>query len=543
MRLLQILTPAYIAFSALVLLWDVFLAGQIAQLRRVPPTLRSITALAGLLLAPGLAVELAAGSLVTARTIVFVTWVWPLALVLFAVQAVYATARRVVAPIIGVPIAVYDVLLAAAALVRFAGGLGLAAPSTLLALTAAQAATLGLVTGAAALSSPYVLAIPMLAPAYPARWRFSKTLRAGLALAAGVFGALTLVEVPPSVRAVGSYARYATERMRERPAGDFVIGLKILPDLDGPPPPLALRSDLDLVDSLEVDAVMATVNPDGARVPALDSLARSLDELRRDTTLLIVTLGYGHDDREQLARDPRAYFAARVGQVRRVVARLHPDYLLPADEPYGRGALALGRRLPPAMWEDYLTLAARATRRIDPRVRIGVAAAAYDARDSALYAWAAAPGSPVDAVGFTIYPSFRGGFALESRTRAADRWMHALPPVAAGGRAKEQWVFSAGGYPSAHGEASQSRAVWGALVWATSHPEIRGIVVADASDYDAATGLRAPDGRMRPAAAVVLRATLGLREAATAAADASAAAAAAAASAATTPTPATPPNP
>ena len=522
MRLLQLLTPAYIAFSALVLLWDVFLASRIAQLRKVPPTLRALTALAGLLLAPGLLVELASGSLVTARTIVFVTWLWPVALVLFALQAVYATVRGLVTPIVGVPIAAYDVLLAAAALVRYAGSLGARVPPPLLALTAAQAATLGLVTGAAALSSPYVLAIPMLAPAYPARWGISKSLRAALALTAGVAAALTLVEVPPSVRAVGSYARYAAQRLRERPEGDFAVGLKILPDLDGPPPPLALRSDLDLVDSTEVDAVMVTLGPEATRVAALDSLARSVDELRRDSTALIVALGYGHDARERYRQNPAAYFASRVGDVRRVVARLHPDYLLPADEPYGRGARVLGR-LPDSTWVDFLTRASRAAKRVDARVRLGVAASSYDARDSALYAWAAAPGSPMDVVGFTIYPSFRGGFALESRTRAADRWLHALPPRAPGAKGKEQWVFAAGGYPVTHGEASQARAVWGALSWATSHPELRGLVVADASDYDATTGLRAPDGRMRPAADVVLRATRGLREAATAAADAAAA--------------------
>jgi hypothetical protein len=520
MRLLQLLTPAYIAFSGLVLLWDVYLAGRIAQVRKVQPGLRTVTALAGLLLAPGLLVELAAGSLVTARTIVFVTWLWPVALVLFAMQAGYATVRGLVAPIVGVPIAVYDALLAAAAIVRYAGSLGLAPPPTLLALTAAQAAMLGLVTGAAALSSPYVLAIPMLAPAYPARWGISNSLRGVFALTAGVSAALTLVEVPPSVRAVGSYARYADERLRERPTGDFMVGLKILPDLDGPPPPLALSSDLDLADSIEVDAVMVTLGgPDATRVTALDSLARSLDELRRDTTALVLALGYAHDARERFDSNPAAYFASRVSDVRRVVARLHPDYLLPADEPYGRGARALGRRLPDSTWEDFLTRAARAAKRVDPRVRIGVAASSYDASDSALYAWAAAPGSPVDVVGFTIYPSFRGGFALESRTRAADRWMRALPPQPAGAKPKEQWVFAAGGYPVTHGEASQARAVWGALSWATSRREIRGLIVADASDYDATTGLRAPDGRMRPAADVVLRATRGLHEASAAAAD------------------------
>ena len=52
MRLREILPYAFYVASALVLLWDVFLAGQIAQLRRAPRVFRGVTALAAL---PGLA--------------------------------------------------------------------------------------------------------------------------------------------------------------------------------------------------------------------------------------------------------------------------------------------------------------------------------------------------------------------------------------------------------------------------------------------------------------------------------------------------------
>ena len=74
MRILSLLTPAFLALSALIVVWDVFLAGQIAQLRKAPRTFRTLAALVGLLVAPGLVVELASGSLITGRTISFVTW-------------------------------------------------------------------------------------------------------------------------------------------------------------------------------------------------------------------------------------------------------------------------------------------------------------------------------------------------------------------------------------------------------------------------------------------------------------------------------------
>lgn len=504
-----LLTPAFVALSALILVWDVFLAGQIAQLRRAPRAFRALTALVGLVVAPALVLEVASGSLITARSIAYVTWLWPLALLLFTAQAAYATARGLVIPIIGIPIVVYDALVAGAALVRYAGAVGVPVPASLLSLTAAQASVLGIVTGTVALASPLAMQIPVLAPAYPARWRVSKGLRAAIALVAAISAALTLVEVPPSVRAVRSYARYAGERLQEHPTGDFTVGLRLFADLGNLPTPGAMRGDLELADTLDVGAVMLVLEPDGTRAATLDSLARALDQLRRDSTLLIVALGYDPAAGERYRGNPDAFMASRLADVRRVAQRLRPDYLLPADEPYGAGARALGT-LPPQRWATFLARAAAAARRVDRHIRVGVSASAYSAADSTLYAWAAAPGSPIDVVGFTLFPSFRGGFALESRTRAADRWMRALPAPR-----KEQWVFAAGGYPAAHGERSQERAIWGALAWATSRADVNGLVVTSAGDYEAITGLRAPTGRYRTAAGAVLRATRGLREATT----------------------------
>jgi hypothetical protein len=66
-----------------------------------------------------------------------------------------------------------------------------------------------------------------------------------------------------------------------------------------------------------------------------------------------------------------------------------------------------------------------------------------------------------------------------------------------------------------HGETSQSRALWGALAWATSHAPVKGIIVDGAGDYDVVTGLRAPGGRVRPALATIERALAAMAETAT----------------------------
>ena len=442
------------AAAAVVLLWDVYLAGHIAQLRTVPRSFAAVSALAGFLVIPAVLVAVSAESTLTGRAVYGIAWLWPLTLVLFATQAGFAVARRLVSPVLGVPILVYDVLIALAAAARYAASLGDAPHEALLAVSAAQGTALGRVAGGAwVLSSPFAVQVPMLAPAYPPRWRVSRPVRLTLALAAAFWSVLILAEYVPALRAVGSYEGYAGERLQERPGGDFAVGIKVFPALDGPPPALAVRSDLALVDSIGADAVMVVVEPGGARLAALDSLARSVETFRqRDSALLIVALGYDRGAGERFRASPEEYTRERLADVNRVARRLRPDYLLPADEPYGRGARALGV-LPVTYWQDYLGRAADLAHDAFPAIRVAVSAAAYTEADSLLFAWALSPRSPMNAAGFTLYPSFRGALSLETRLGAADRWLRARPASR-----KPVWVFATGGYPLVHGERSQRSA-------------------------------------------------------------------------------------
>ena len=313
-------------------------------------------------------------------------------------------------------------------------------------------------------------------------------------------------QLPSGVVAVRSYATYAQERLQERPRGDFTIGLRVFPALNDAPPPLALRNDLALVDSVGLGAIAVVIDPAGARLAALDSLARSLEDDRRDSVLLIVSVGYDRNTGDAYRASPSAYMRTRLAAVDRIVRRLRPDIILPARDPYTEGARAMGR-VPLAWWQEFLGQAAANARRVSNRVHVGVAASSFVGADSALYAWASQPGSPIDVVGFSFYPSYDGGGSLTARLHVADRWMR--------GTAKNHWVFSAGAYPVAHGETSQARALWGTLAWATSHAPEKGLIVESAGDYDALTGLRAPGGRIRPALAALERAVAAMAETAT----------------------------
>ena len=492
---------------ATILIWDVALTARIVQVRNLPRPFVAITAIAGFLLLPSLVIHLATTSSITGRAVTQVDWLWPFTLCLFAIQALYAAVRRLVNPFIGFFIMAYDVLIATDGVLRSIAATGqVLPPSALIFLAATTAAFSVALTSSTVISSPFFVLVPMIAPAFPALRRATATFRLFLALVAGAWVVLFISQLTQADQAVNSYRIHdpTAEKLQERPEGDFDIGLKILPDLTDAPPPVAIRNDLQLADTLGVSVVSVTIVPEKMDRQALDSLAHTLDLLRRDSTELIVTMGY---PRQLFSFAGRSFNdTRRLETIERVVRRLHPDILLPAEDPYDSGTRAAGQRAP-QYWESFLTRASAIAKRADRHVKIGVSASAYDRRDSTLYAWAAARGSPVDVVGFTLFPSRTGVRTLDAATHAADRWMREANSP------KEHLVFAAGGFPEAHGEASQERALWSALAWATSRPQIKGLIVSEAGDYGTITGLRAPDGHLRRATFSVMTAMRGLREA------------------------------
>jgi len=503
----NLLPLVQIILVLVVLVWDVALTSRIVQVRNLPRAFVALTGLAGFLLLPALVIHLATGNAITGRSVTEVDWLWPLTLTLFALQALYAAVRRLVNPLIGFFISAFDVLIAVDAVLRSMATTGSTLPAPALLFLAATTGTFSFVlTSSTVVSSPLLVLVPMIAPAFPALRRTTATFRLFLAMVAGGWVIIFITQLTPADQAVTSYRIHdpRTEKLQERPEGDFEIGLKLFPDLDGPPPPLAVRNDLALADTLEVSVVSVVIVPEQMSGAALDSVADALELIRRDSTQLIVTLGY---PRPLIPLPGRTFNdARRLQTIEGVVRRLRPDVLLPAEDPYDSGTRAAGQRAP-QFWESYITRAAAIAKRVRPRTRIGVSASAYDGRDSTLYAWAASPESPVDVVGFTLFPSRTGVRTLDAATHAADRWMREANSK------KDHWVFAAGGFPEAHGEVSQERAVWAALAWATSRPSVKGLIVSEAGDYGTITGLRAPDGHLRRATYAVMAAMRGVKEA------------------------------
>ena len=499
------LPQAHLALSVIILLWDIALAGRIAQLRQASRPFAALNGLCALLALPALILHLATSTVITGRAVYTMDWIWPALLVIFAAQALYALGARLVNPTWGVPIAAYDLMVAGMGLVRYAIAHGVFMPQPLLVFLIAHSDAMAVIDGPAALTSPFFLLMPMVSPAFPALRPLTASFRATMSAIAVGWMVLVAIEVPQSAATLRSYGVHANERLTER-TGNFDIGLKIFPDIGGPVPPASIESDIPLADTLGVDVVSVNVVPDVSN-RVLDSLSHSLDLLQRDSVLLIVTMGYRGKLLPEL-RHASLRPERRLTAIPRIVRHLDPDILLPAEDPYGEGARILGR-LPVDRWTSYLTRAAAVAKKASPRIKVAVSISAYDTRDSALYAWAASSGSPMDVVGFTLIPNREGAAGLDASMRAADRWMQVMPP------AKDHWVFAAGGLPLAHGERSQEEAIWDALSWATMHPAIKGLIAYQAGDYGQSLGLRAPNGRLRPAAYAVLRAIKALGESGT----------------------------
>jgi hypothetical protein len=500
----RLLGAIYLALSVAMIAWDILAAGRIAGLRKIPRGFQAITGIAGLLVVPALVVAYTAQSLLYGRAIILVAWLWPFTALMFVVQTVYALGRRLVTPLLGFPLLIYNFVIAVVAVTKFVITHGHSPTEFELALNAAQASMLGTFFGTPALWNPIYIQVPLFAPSLPARWGFSRLARVGLAGAAIAMTALVVVELPGAFAGIKSYAVHDNDKLQENPEGDFKIGLKIFPDLRGGPPPVAIANDLALADTLDVDAISVLIDPEAARGVALDSLARSLEQARSDSTVLIVALGYPKKGENEFRQSRETYTVARLKDVDRIARRLKPDYLIPATDPLEEGVRVLGEQSP-QYWIDYFTRAARVAHYIYPRIKVSVPMSSYGTRDSTLYAWAARPGSPIDAVGFSLLAGFDGARSLDTDMRVAQRWMQQFP------KPKEHWVFAAGGYPMVHGEENQRRAIWDVLAWATAQVPIKGLVVYEGGDYNSVRGLRAAGGRLRTATDAILIAEKGLR--------------------------------
>jgi hypothetical protein len=487
---------AFAAATALLLAWNVFAGGRIAQMRNAPKELdlfRALSGLGGFLVIPAMLIGMAEQSELTGHALTMLAWLWPAVLALFAIQASLALGLNLVPTVIGVPLLLYDLTQLLIASTRVAAAHGLTIPVFFLAPGASQATLLSLLLGASTIGSPLAIAVPLLAPAGPARWRPSVMFRSALAMYAVAVVVLIGMRFFSAYASIESLVALGGERLTERATSGFDVGLHILPTVTGAPGSSELIKDFAMTDSLGVGALELRIAPEGCSAAVLDSLARALEPYRRDSVLLIVALAAPQGSAGELRDAPTRYLDRRADAVDRIVRRLHPDYIIPAGVPFGAEAEAIGVQSE-SWWEEYYTRMAAIVRRDRPATRTLVAVAAT--RDSALYAWAAANTSPVDGVAFILAPAAGGHTALAVLANA-DRWMSGVAQTD-----RTHWIIASSA-PAITGEEAQRRLLHHVLAWATAHSSVRGVVLGDAADYDRVTGFRSATGRLRPIVADV----------------------------------------
>ncbi|QJR34217.1 hypothetical protein [Gemmatimonas groenlandica] len=485
-----------------VLAWDIALAGWIAARREAPRVFTNLTAFCGLLVAPALLVAVATGTETGARTISGITWLMPMIACAFVLQVLYSLVTRLVSVVVALPILLYDVVIAVIAIGDYLASQQGVAPLQLQAAVSARDVILGMTAGRAALVSPLAMLVPMIAPAYPARWRLSGAVRAVLVLAATALATLLMLEWPRGIAAVRSYEAAYAEPMQARPAGDFAIGMRIFPILDGAPPARAVQSDRRLIEALEPEVVLVVIDEDGWRGGALDSLSRVLQPLRDDSVQIAVAL--------RIARGVAAPDdAERQAAVERVLLRIRPDVIFPGLIDPLPSILGTTPRSSD-WWRALLLRSATTVQRVRPRTRMGWSASRLDAIDSAVYVWAASPSSPVSLIGAVSFPSFSGLPAVDARLRAFDRWHQRA--VTRGGGAKPHWLVTAGGLPHAHGDAAQLAAIRHALAWGSRRAWVTAAIIGEPADYDGWVGLRAANGRIRSSVPALSRAARQMRD-------------------------------
>lgn len=467
--------------------WNLALGARVTASHDAGRAFRVLTGLCAFLLVPAFLVGLLTPTVAGARVLDQLAWLWPLVVLAVATQALWALLGGRAGVAVALPIALFDLLVAWVAVTRWLEGRGAMSPEWLLAPGMAVSSIGATVLGDGAFLWSAAALVPLLVPAAPSRARLSGAWRAFVA--AGCVVALVMMgsEVPSAHSALIAVRALGAGTMPERARTEFAVGLRLFGTLSGAPSAPVARHDITLADSLGVTALHLELRPEGATTSALDSLARSI-EARRDSLVLVVTLDLPRDDDPSRADD--AWVRARIALIERIVRRLQPDVLSPAE----RVAPSPGTSAV-AWWQSYYEAVARSARRIDGRIHIALATDAGTPVDSALCDWVMSGGSPVDAIALSVRAYSGSPARFEGALASMARWesmARAVPAV---------WLIGVPTSPAVAGELAQQRLTRHALMWGASRAWVRGVIAGDASDVLASTGFRTPAGRSRPALA------------------------------------------
>ncbi len=480
--------PAALGAGAVALLiWNFSLGLRLSDLPETSKGFRVLSGLGAFLFLPALVIGLLAPTAPGARVLGPLAWLWPLVTASIALQALWAFVISRASRASTLLIAVFNLLVAWVAATRWIVSVGGALPVWALApgVAVSSLATAGL--GDVVFPWGAALFMPALASAAPARARITRVARALLASGCALVVVCTALALPRAFDTLSSTRALDVGSSDASARGELAIGVRVFGTLAGPPSSATARHDMALADSLGVTALHVELDPPAVTAGVLDSVARSI-EPRRDSLLLVVTLTLGG----RITPGEGATARARQALIERIVRRLRPDVLLPAER------VTTGPGAPGADgWRAYYERAAATARRVDRDVTVALATDASSPADSALADWVMAGGSRVDAVALATHDGAAEPRAFVAALNAVARWAslaRVMPDV---------WIVGVPTAPIVMGEVVQQQLVRHALAWSAARPWVRGVIAGDASDITAAAGLRTASGRARRALADV----------------------------------------
>lgn len=490
--------PAALGVGAVALcIWNFSVGRRLSTFPAASRAFRVVSGLGAFLLLPALLIGLLAPTAPGVRVLGPLAWLWPLVAVMFAGQAAWAVVMSRGSRLSAFSIAVFNVLVAWVATTRWVVSIGGAIPVWALAPGDAISALAALGLGGAVFPWSAGLLMPALAPAAPARTSATRAARTLLVTGCACTVGVTALEVPQAVHTLMAASALNTIAPDSGTRGELAVGLRVFGTLSGPPSGVTARRDMALADSLGLTALHVELQPSAATAAVLDSIARSV-EPRRDSLTLVVTLTLGGRKAPGTGDAERA----RLALIDRIVRRLNPDVLLPAERvTHGEGAPSVEG------WRAYYEHAAIAARRVDRDITIALATDASAPADSALADWVMAGGSRVDAVAIAVRDGGANPAAFVAALNATARWA-ALARVR-----PDVWVVGVPSAPLVTGEEVQAQLVRHALAWGAARAWVRGVIAGDASDVGAPVGVRTAAGRPRRALAEVAAALRAQREA------------------------------
>lgn len=482
--------PAALGASAAALVvWNFALGARLSALPSMGRGFRALSALCAFLFLPALVIGLLAPTAPGARVLGPLVWLWPLAAIAVLLQSVWAATAGRASRLVTLPIVLFDFVVAWIVVSRWVEGLGAALPAWALAPGVAVSTFAAAAFGPDAFLWGATALVPALAPAAPARWRLGRVARVAAATACTTAVAATAAAGPRAFDAVQLAQALKAGPLAAPAHADLAIGLRLFGTLTSTPSAAVARSDVALADSLGVTALHVELAWNGLTGSALDSVARSV-EARRDSVVLIVTLDV--DEQWWQRRPSDAESRARLAMIARVVQRLRPDVLIPADR-FAAGAPTADI----GWWQAYYERTAATARRVDRNITVALATDAASSADSALVDWVMQGNSPLDAIAVHVDDHGADPSVFLAALNAMTRWasLAGVPPSV--------WILGVPASPSVTGELAQQRLVRHTLAWGAAHAWVRGVVAGDASDAMAAAALRTAEGRSRRALAEV----------------------------------------